>query len=142
MSFVEAGLRGEANRARFPYPMKKFLTVLLAGAACLFASAAFAADSAPKTVLHVVTVTWKAGTTPEQIQAALDGAQAIPAAYPGVLHVWTKTLKQQGERTHVIAMEFKDADALKNYTKSPAQEAWYKVYLPIRDHSTTFDVTN
>lgn len=122
--------------------MKKFISALVLCAACAFGSAAFAADSAPKTVLHVVTVTWKAGTTLEQIQAALDGAQAIPAAYPGVLHVWTKTVKAQGDRTHVIAMEFKDADALKNYAKSPAQEAWYKVYLPIRDRSTTFDVTN
>ncbi|WP_415910803.1 Dabb family protein [Oleiharenicola sp. Vm1] len=122
--------------------MKKLIPALVLCAACAFGSAAFAADTAPKSVLHVVTVSWKAGTTPEQIQAALDGAQAIPAAYPGVLRVWTKTLKQQGERTHVIAMEFKDAEALKSYTKSPAQEAWYKVYLPIRDHSTTFDVTN
>lgn len=123
--------------------MKKLISCLvLAAALAGSAVAATAADSAPKTVMHVVTVTWKAGTTPEQIQAALDGAHAIPAAYPGVSHVWTKTIKAQGERTHVIAMEFKDEDALKNYTKSPAQEAWYKVYLPIRDHSTTFDVTN
>lgn len=123
--------------------MKKLISCLvIAAALACSAVAATAADSAPKTVMHVVTVTWKAGTTPEQIQAALDGAHAIPAAYPGVSHVWTKTIKAQGERTHVIAMEFKDEDALKNYTKSPAQEAWYKVYLPIRDHSTTFDVTN
>ena len=111
-------------------------------AVCTFVTTAVAADSTPKSVLHVVTVSWKAGTTPEQIQAALDGAQAIPAAYPGVVRVWTKTIKQQGERTHVIAMEFKDAQALKDYTKSPAQEAWYKLYLPIRERSTTFDVTN
>lgn len=103
---------------------------------------ASAADTAPKSVMHVVTVSWKAGTTPEQIQAALDGAKALPAAYPGILRVWTKTVKAQGDRTHVIAMEFKDEDALKNYSKSPAQEAWYKLYTPIRERSTTFDVTN
>ena len=56
--------------------------------------------------------------------------------------MWTKTLKAQGDRTHVIAMEFTDEAALKNYTDSAAQKEWYKVYLPIRDHSTTFDVTN
>jgi hypothetical protein len=27
-------------------------------------------------------------------------------------------------------------------TDSDAQKEWYKVYLPIRDESTTFDVTN
>lgn len=113
------------------------LIALVAGAAV-----AHAADTAPKSVMHVVTVSWKTGTTPEQIQAALEGAKALPAAYPGILRVWTKTIKAQGDRTHIIAMEFKDEDALKNYTKSPAQEAWYKVYTPIRERSTTFDVTN
>ncbi len=123
--------------------MKKLLT--LAAVACsltLGAAVASAADSAPKTVMHIVTVSWKAGTTPEQIQAALDGAQAIPTTFPGVLRVWTKTIKQQGERTHVIAMEFKDEQALKDYANSDAQKKWYEVYRPIRDRSTTFDVTN
>lgn len=122
--------------------MKKLVIVLLSAALSLGAVAASAQDSAPKSVLHVVTVSWKSGTTPEQIQAALDGAKAIPAAYAGVTRVWTRTIKAQGERTHVIAMEFKDEQALKDYAKSPAQEAWYKVYTPIRDRSTTFDVSN
>jgi len=122
--------------------MKKLLLTLLIAAGLLGAGTAFAADTAPKSVVHVVTVAWKAGTTAEQIKAALDGAQALPAQYPGITHVWTKTLKAQGDRTHVIAMEFADEAALKNYTDSAAQKEWYKVYLPIRDHSTTFDVTN
>lgn len=122
--------------------MKKLLVVLLTAALSLGAIAARAADTAPKSVMHVVTVSWKASTTPEQIQAALDGAKALPAAYPGITRVWTKTIKAQGDRTHIIAMEFKDEQALKDYSKSPAQEAWYKVYLPIRERSTTFDVTN
>lgn len=119
--------------------MKKLL-LLLAFVAGL--GVASAADTAPKTVMHVVTVSWKAGTTPEQIQAALDGAHAIPAAFPGVLRVWTKTIKAQGERTHVIAMEFKDEQALQDYAGSDAQKKWYEVYRPIRERSTTFDVTN
>ena len=122
--------------------MKKVLLILLATASLLFTTTLSAADSAPKSIVHVVTVAWKAGTTPEQIQAALDGAQALPTAYKGITHVWTKTLKAQGDRSHVIVMEFADADAFKAYTDSPAQKEWYKVYLPIRDHSTTFDATN
>jgi antibiotic biosynthesis monooxygenase (ABM) superfamily enzyme len=123
--------------------MKKLLTTLLtAGLLTLGAVSAVASDTAPKSVIHVVTVTWKADSTPEQIKAALDGAQALPAAYKGITHVWTKTIKAQGDRTHAIVMEFADEDALKNYTKSPAQEAWYKLYLPIRDRSTTFDISN
>lgn len=122
--------------------MKKILATLLTVALLACASAASASDTAPKSVIHVVTVTWKAGTTPEQIQAALDGAQALPAAYAGIARVWTKTIKAQGERTHAIVMEFKDEAALKNYAKSDAQQAWYKVYTPIRERSTTFDITN
>ena len=39
-------------------------------------------------------------------------------------------------------MEFKDEQALKDYAGSDAQKEWYKVYLPIRARSTTFDITN
>ena len=39
-------------------------------------------------------------------------------------------------------MEFADANALKGYTDSAAQKEWYKAYLPIRERSTTFDITN
>jgi antibiotic biosynthesis monooxygenase (ABM) superfamily enzyme len=101
-----------------------------------------AATTAPKSVIHVVTVTWKAGTSPEQIKAALDGAQKLPAAYPGITRVWTRTIKAQGERTHAIVMEFASEQALKDYTDSDAQKEWYKAYLPIRERSTTFDITN
>jgi hypothetical protein len=122
--------------------MKKLLLSLLVTAGLLGATSTFAADMAPKSVIHVVTVTWKAGTTPEQIQAALTGAQALPAAYKGITKVWTKTIKAQGDRTHAIVMEFADADALKNYGGSDAQKEWYKLYTPIRERSTTFDITN
>lgn len=123
--------------------MKKLLTTLItASLLTLGAATASASDTAPKSVIHVVTVTWKTGTTPEQIKAALDGVQALPAAYKGITHVWTKTIKAQGERTHAFVMEFADEAAFKAYTDSPAQLEWYKTYLPIRDHSTTFDITN
>jgi hypothetical protein len=124
--------------------MKKFLvTLLAAGLLALTATTASAQSAtAPASVMHVVTVSWKADTTPEQIQAALDGAQKLPSAYKGITRVWTKTLKAQGERSHAIAMEFASEQALKDYTGSDAQKEWYKVYLPIRERSTTFDVTN
>jgi hypothetical protein len=129
--------------------MKKPLLTLLASLLFVFgAGTATAADTAPKSVIHVVTVAWKEGTTPEQIQAALDGAKALPAADPGITHVWTKALKVQNppgttvNRTHVIVMEFADEAALKAYTDSPAQKEWYKVYFPIRAQSTTHDITN
>jgi Stress responsive A/B Barrel Domain len=124
--------------------MKKLILTLVAAALFSFGAARSFAQSAsaPKTVLHVVTVQWKADATPEKIQAALDGAQKLPDSYKGILHVWTKTLKTQSNRTHVIAMEFASEQALKDYADSAAQKEWYKVYQPVREGSTTFDVTN
>lgn len=132
--------------ALFPNPkhiMKKIALALLTASLLAFgASSASAADTAPKSVIHVVTVAWKDGTTPEQIKAALDGAVALPAKYKGITRVWVKSIKVQGGKNNAIVMEFADEAALKAYTDSPAQKEWYKAYLPIRKESTTFDITN
>jgi antibiotic biosynthesis monooxygenase (ABM) superfamily enzyme len=87
-------------------------------------------------------VSWKEGTTPAQIKAALDGVEKVAANYPGIKNVWLRSIKVQGGRTHAFVMEFESEDALKKYTDSPAQLEWYKVYLPIREESTTHDITN
>jgi len=127
---------------------KPFLIMLAAALLALGPLSLSAADTAPKSVIHVVTVAWKEGTKPEQIQAALDAVQKLPAQYQGVTHVWTKALKVQNleeakiKKTHVIVMEFASEQALKDYTDSPAQKEWYKLYLPIRQQSTTFDISN
>jgi hypothetical protein len=122
--------------------MKKLLITLLTATVLTLGASNVFAQTAPTTVLHVVTVKWKAGTTPEQIKAALDGVQALPAAYKGITHVWTRSIKVQGGKANAFVMEFTDEAALKDYKDSPAQKEWYKTYLPIREESTTFDITN
>lgn len=124
--------------------MNKLATILLAAVLLAFSTNPLSAQTAtaPKTVIHVVTVKWKADTTPKQIQAALDGVKALPAAYPGITRVWIKSIKVQGDKANAFVMEFTDEAALKSYADSPAQKEWYKVYLPIREESTTFDITN
>ena len=125
--------------------MKKSL-LILALAFGFIATNALA--EAPKTVIHLVTVAFKADATPEKIQAALDGAQKLPSQYKGITRVWTKAINVQNvpeakvKKTHLIAMEFVDEAALKAYAGSDAQKKWYELYLPIREQSTTFDVTN
>ena len=105
-------------------------------------------ETAPKSVIHVVTVAWKQDATPDQIKAALDGVKAMPAKYKGMTRVWVKTLKIQNQRgaeipvTHAFVMEFADEAAFTGYTGSPAQLEWYKIYEPIRERSTTHDITN
>jgi len=123
--------------------MKKFLLTLVAVTLLsLGAASATAGDTAPKSVIHVVSVKWKADATPEQIKAALDGVQALPAAFKGITRVWTKAFKVQGDWSHVIVMEFADEAALKAYSGSDAQKEWYKSYLPVRERSNTHDITN
>jgi antibiotic biosynthesis monooxygenase (ABM) superfamily enzyme len=123
--------------------MKKIL--LLAAVTGLLSFGAIpsrAAETAPKSVIHVVTVSWKADAKPEQIQAAMDGVKALPQNYPGITRVWTKPIKVQGNRSFAFVMEFADEAALAAYTDSAAQKKWYETYLPIRSESTTFDITN
>jgi len=128
--------------------MKKLLLTLVTAGLLAFAATTASAQTAPKSVIHIVTVAWKEGTKPEQIQAALDSAQKLPSQYKGITRVWTKAVKVQNvaeakiKKTHVIVMEFADEAALKDYTDSLAQKVWYETYIPIRAQSTTFDVTN
>jgi antibiotic biosynthesis monooxygenase (ABM) superfamily enzyme len=108
------------------------------------ATGLFAADTKPATVLHVISIKWKAGATPAQIDKAIKGAEALPSEYPGITRVWTKPIKKQlpDGYGHIIVMEFASEDALKKYADSPAQKKWYEVYMSIREESRTSDITN
>jgi len=126
--------------------MKKLLLPLLCAGLVSFGAAtasAQTADKAPKSVIHVVTVDYKAGTTEAQIKAAADGAHKLTAdPKSGVTRVWTRVIKNQSGKQHIIVMEFASEKALADYADSPSQTAWYKSYLSIRDSSATSDITN
>ncbi|MBO0860949.1 MAG: Dabb family protein [Chloracidobacterium sp.] len=96
----------------------------------------------PKSILHVITVQWKANSTAEQRQAAIDGVKAMASQVPGISGVWLKTIKKQGPKDAVIVMEFKDQAAFDAYVANPAHKKWEEIYLPIREESQTFDITN
>jgi len=115
------------------------LSLLLAIVAAGFA---MAAPKKPKSVIHVITIQWKADATPQQIQEALHAAENIN--YPGIKNVWTRPIKMQLPEGYknIIVMEFESEEALKKYADSPAQKQWYEVYMPIREESRTHDVTN
>ncbi len=98
----------------------------------------------PKTILHVVTVKWKADSTPAQQQAAIDGVKTMAMKIPGITNIWVKKIKVQpyADGGTVFAMEFKDQAAFDAYAKHPAHDDWMKVYDPVREESRTHDVTN
>ena len=123
--------------------MKKMFLVVCA-VAMTMATALGAADTSPKTVIHVISIQWKSTATPAQIEQAIKGAEALPSQYPGITRVWTKAIKKQLPEgySHVIVMEFASEDALKKYAGSAAQKKWYEVYMPIREESRTSDITN
>lgn len=123
--------------------MKKMILALVAAAGML-TTAVFAADATPQTVIHVITVKWKAGTAPAQINKALQVVASMPSQHAGITHVWIKPIKMQVPEgyNHVIVMEFASEDALKHYVDSPAQKKFYEVYMPIREESRTSDITN
>lgn len=123
--------------------MRKILLPAIVFAA-LTSSTLFAADSAPKTVIHVISVKWKADASPEQIQKALAEVAKMPSMNAGVTRVWTKPIKKQLPEgySNVIVMEFASEEALKKYVDSPAQKKFYDVYMPLREESRTSDITN
>jgi len=127
--------------------MNKLLMSLLGAAMLAVASTSAFADHhgssiAPKSVIHVVTVSWKADASEGDIQKALNSVKTLAKEYDGISRVWIRSIKAQGERTHAFVMEFKSEQALKDYAGSSAQKKWYKSYIPVREASTTFDITN
>ena len=98
----------------------------------------------PSTVIHIINVKWKPEATPEQIKAAIDAVQQLPAKFPGLKRVWTRNLRYQGQEgmKQAIVMEFESQDALRKYADSAAQKWWYELYTPIREDSRIHDISN
>ena len=95
----------------------------------------------PKSILHIITVKWKADATAADKQKAIDGIKVMAAKIPGITNVWLKDIKVQATDA-VLVMEFKDQAAFDAYAAHPAHKEWEGVYLPVREESRTHDVTN
>src|SRR5437763_1387465 len=108
--------------------MKRRKSLFLATAAMfgmLVGSSVFAAEM-PHSIIHVITIKWKDDAKPEQIDAAIKGAQDMAKAYPGITRIWTKSLKVQGKGyKNAIVMEFANEEAFQKYAGSDAQKKWY-----------------
>jgi len=99
--------------------------------------------SKPKSLLHVVTIQWKEGATPDQKQKALAAVDTMAGKIPGITNVWTKGIKVQGEGfSDAFVLEFKDKAAFDAYADNPAHKEFEEVYLPVRGRSATHNITN
>lgn len=121
---------------------RKMRIAVCIAVAVVAVSILLAAPAKPKSVLHIITVQWKADATPAQIEKAIKAVETMN--YPGLKNVWTRPIKMQlpDGYKNIIVMEFESEDALKKYADSAAQKSWYEVYLPVREESRTHDVTN
>lgn len=132
------------NRLRIP------ITILLA-LVIMAGVVAYAAEK-PSSVIHVVTLRLKEGTTPAQVKEVGDALEQAAKTFPGLTRLWLRPIKIQGGPigacaeckpvNHIIVMEFASEAALKQYAGSETQKAFYKVYMPIREESRTHDITN
>lgn len=123
----------------------KTISVTAAALSVFAVGVLFGQSYKPKSVIHVVTVKWNGDATEAQINKALKGVEALAQKSVGVSRVWTRSIKAQGPESGVTAafvMEFESEKALADYTGSAAQKEWYEVYLPVRELSRTFDITN
>lgn len=97
----------------------------------------------PKTIIHVVTIKWKPGTTPAQQQKALDGVRQMAAQIPGIKNIWLKPERVQPRGYDAaFAIEFENRAAADRYAESPVHKAWDQQYLAIRQASLNIQVGN
>ena len=110
----------------------------------------------PKSVIHVVTLYYKDGTTEAQKKSVLDAIEKMASEVPGIRNVWLKSAKVQGvysEKqpdgsfkphpfTDAFVIELEDQAALDKYANHPAHKAFEAIYIPLRGRSSTDDITN
>jgi hypothetical protein len=97
----------------------------------------------PKSIVHVVTIKWNADATAEQRQKALDGVKDMAAKINGIKNVWLRATKVQPQDYHAaFVIEFADQAAADAYVDHPAHREWEKIYIPLRERSTSHQITN
>lgn len=136
------------------------LALVAVGAAAGYAANRF---NKPKSVIHVVTLYYKDGTTDEQKKAVLAAVEKMAGEIPGIRNVWLKSTKVQGTYmekitegkekpsevsykahpfTDAFVVEFEDQAAFDKYADHPANKAFEETYIPVRGRSSTHDITN
>lgn len=76
-------------------------------------------------VEHIVLFKWKAGTTPEQIDAVMEALRELKAKIPGIVDLSCGENfcdRAQGFQ-HGLVVRFTDREALAAYSPHPAHQA-------------------
>ncbi|MBI4462972.1 MAG: Dabb family protein [Acidobacteria bacterium] len=97
----------------------------------------------PSSLVHVVSIQWKADASEADRQKALDGVKEMAAKIPGIKNVWIKATRVQPREFHAaFAIEFENREAADAYADHPAHREWESYYLPVREQSRSLQITN
>ncbi|HEV2386418.1 MAG TPA: Dabb family protein [Candidatus Acidoferrales bacterium] len=127
--------------------LRGWRTIVLMAAALVVFGGGYAAGAnrygTPKTLLHVVIIQWKPGTTAAQKQQVLEGVRQMAARIPGVRNVWLKPARMGSLQWNAaFAIEFDSAAAADRYANAPAHQAWSQMEDAVRAASLNVQVTN
>ncbi len=90
----------------------------------------------PKTIIHHVTLKWKADVQDTEKLKVFEDLKAILADIPGVKGLWINTKRiQPSDFSRTFVIEFVDRDSYDAYVKHPKKKAWDKHYYGIREQS-------
>jgi Stress responsive A/B Barrel Domain len=119
------------------------VAVFIAGYALAQTKNAKNSFGTPKTVIHFVSLKWKADASAADKQKALDGIKAMAGQIPGIKNVWLKTIRVQPQDYNAtFAIEFQSQDAADVYRDHPAHKEWEKQYLAVREESRSGQAGN
>lgn len=97
----------------------------------------------PPTVLHVVAGKWTDEATDEEKQQAMEALKDMAGEIDGIKNIWLSPERiQPREFNYAFAIEFESREAADAYAKHPAHDAWYQIYLPLRDQSRSLQISN
>ncbi|HUI52548.1 MAG TPA: Dabb family protein [Terriglobales bacterium] len=120
-----------------------FLAGSVAGSAFTQKVSAVNRFGQPKTVVHVVAYKFRAATSQNDQDLAIQGIRDMAAKIPGIKNIWLKTERNQlADWSGVYIIEFTSAEAAADYAESPIHDAWRKKWEALRENSLSFQVSN
>jgi antibiotic biosynthesis monooxygenase (ABM) superfamily enzyme len=128
--------------------MKSRLRTMIAFTAILVIFAAGYAAGAnrfgmPKTVLHVVVIQWKPGSSAADRKKVMEGVRQMAAAIPGIRNVWIKPARMASLKWNAaFVIEFANRAAAARYADAPAHKAWARLEEAVRADSLNVQITN
>jgi stress responsive alpha/beta barrel protein len=120
-----------------------FLAGSIAGSAFTQKVSAVNRFGQPKTVIHVVAYKFRAATSQNDQDQALNGIREMAGKIPGIKNIWLKTERNQmRDWSGVYVIEFASPEAAADYAESPLHETWRKKWEALRENSLSFQISN